>query len=164
MFKNLFDRKFVIAFVVMLLMNLLIITFVFSSGVYTGFEGTFGWDVKSFGDTIASLFGSVTSFVLLIGTLALIGGALWFTYWLANRTKKLWIVLWVIAVALAAALIGPTVRFEDFDFAFVLILVLVVVSAAQTWIIRQLLAPRVLPTKTVVKTATIKPASKPVSK
>lgn len=160
MFKNLFNRQFVVTFVVALIINLLIITFVFSSGVYTGFNGAFGWDAKSFGDTVGSIFGSFTSFVLLIGTLALIGAVLWFTHWLARREKKIWVVLWFVVAAIAVAFVAPSIHIKNFDFAFVFILVLIVVSAIQVGVFKWLLAPRAQSTKTVVKTASTKPVVK----
>lgn len=163
MFKNLFDRKFLVAFTVALIFNLLIITFVFSSGVYTGFNGAFGWDIKSFGNTIGSIFGSFTSFVMLLGTLVIIAVVLWFTHWLARRDKKIWIVLWVAVVAIMAALIGPSIHIAEFNIAFVFFLVLVAFSAIQTWIFRLMFVPRTQPAKTVVKTVTTKSATKPAT-
>lgn len=154
MFKNLFNRKFIAPFVVALVFNLLIITFAFSSAVHTNYEGTFGWDMKSFGDTIGSAFGSFTSFVLLIGTLAIIGAVLWFTHWLARREKKIWIVIWFVVAAIAAALIAPLIHFEGFGSNIMFILVLVVISTIEVGVLKLLLAPRTQPTKTVAKTAT----------
>lgn len=164
MFKNLFDRKFVVAFVAALIFNLLIITFVFSSGVYTGFKGSFGWDAKSFGDTIGSVFGSFTSFVLLIGTLAIIGAVLWFTHWLARREKKIWIVLWFAVAVLVIAFIAPSIHLNSFNFAFVFILIVIVISATEVGMFKLLLAPRATVTKAVVKTATTKSATKPATR
>jgi hypothetical protein len=165
MFKNLLNRQFVPAFVVALTINLLIITLVFSSGVYTGFEGTFGLNAKSFGDTVGSIFGSFTSFILFVGAIVTIAIVLKFTHWLAGMEKKIWIILWVVVVAVLAAFVGPSiVHVKDFNIAFVFFLVLLAFSAVQTWIFSRLFAPRASTTKTVVKTATTKSAPKPATK
>jgi len=165
MFKNLFDRKFAAAFVLALIFNLIIIAFTFSSGVYTGFEGAFGWDIKYFGDTIGSIFGSFGSFVTLIGILAIIGAVLWFTGWLANRGKKALFYIVILVIMVLAAAFGSAIlkSFNGFGGAIVFALILVAFTAIQVGVFKWLLAPRTTTTKTVTKTASKKPATTPVT-
>lgn len=131
MFKNLFDRKFGITVVVLAIFNLLLVTFVYSIGVSTGFAGEFSWSAKSFTDAIGSLFGSITSLMILIGTIALIGFGLWITHWLSKKQKRVWLIIWAITIFVLGLILSPAFHITDFSFGFGPVLVLIVFTAIE---------------------------------
>jgi len=95
-------RVLITSFLALLPLNLVLLVFVFSIGVTTGFNGVFGFSWTDVGTTINAMFGSFGNFITLVGALALLA----FIYWISNKLSRKygWLpgVLVLVALALGA--------------------------------------------------------------
>jgi hypothetical protein len=122
------------AFIVELVFNLLLIVFVFSFGVSTGFaagQPTFGLDQVD--TTFGALFGGTTSLLGLIGLLVVIGAILQLVRWLSKSGHHSWVlVVFILGVLAGGYLVWKVIDWSSFGIGFTPILVILGFTAIET--------------------------------
>lgn len=96
---------FVGAFFVLLLSNLFLTVGIFTFGVSSGNEGQASFSWVRLGETISFLFGSLGSFLALIGLIAIIGVVLWLVKRVGDAGHGGWsAAIFVVGIIAAVAL------------------------------------------------------------
>lgn len=117
------------SFIAMLISNLLLIVFIYTLGVSTGYEGKFSFSWAQLSNSVTFLFGGFASLLGFVLLLAVIAGALWAVHRLSARGHHKWVIVAVIAAFLLGGLLTPIIDWSGAGFGFVPLLVLLAWTA-----------------------------------
>lgn len=147
MFRILFDRMFLVFFIVWLVISAVTVTIVNSMVQASAFEGEPAWSWDYYGESLGALFGDTVSLLALVGGLAIFAGALWVAGWLADHRRVGWSRVWyAIGMFVGGGLLFGVVDWSSFGFGWTPVLVLIAVSAVMALIFR-VIAYRLAPVR-----------------
>ena len=133
MFKNLFDRKFISTFVVVLIFNLLFVLF----AVSYGYSGEFTINPEAVSGLFGNVFSGIWSLLTFLVVIFAIFAVLWIGYILWKNSSKVPLFIYIGMLVALAIFVFPTIHFEALSFNFVPVLIFLVASAIETIIIKR---------------------------